>query len=155
MATGQYAEDQWQKEMDADDWIVVPSQRGFAFGTSLPCPDCGTVGFYGPRLEEEQGTPHRHIIRKYRMCKFCGFGQEAWGYVFRDHDGDPYYCNYFACDKDVGFGWRSPWMPGNEPCPICKDDMRKADWPTKDAGHPFHAVKDEIAEILRRRRKSL
>lgn len=148
-----YTEEQWQQEMNADDWIPVPSLGGFCFGTSIPCPDCGTVGFYGPRLEEEQKTPQRHIIRKYRMCKFCGFGQEAWGYVFRDHGGTPYRCNYFACDKCPGDGWRPPWMPGNERCPNenCKAEMRQRDWPTRDALHRYHTFEHEIAEVLRRR----
>lgn len=64
-----------------DDWQV-----NYAAGVKLTCPDCGW------RDPEQSLLNHYNVyslpradgsIRRYRMCKKCGFGQEA--------DGSPAY----------------------------------------------------------------
>ena len=136
-----YTEQQWQHEMDAGGWIGP-----YFLGTTIPCPDCGSFGFYGPR--QEPPPPAMPITRKYRACKFCGFWQEAMGQVLIDHGPEPYRCNHFSCDKCGAYGWRSPWNKGNEVCPNCKVDMSRVKWPTEDSSHPFHAIRERIVQAL-------
>jgi hypothetical protein len=55
---------------DADwnaDYLAIFAKRTPA----PPCPGCGRTGFYGPRRADDD--------RRYALCKFCGFYQEAGG----------------------------------------------------------------------------
>ena len=66
---GKYTEKQWNDEMKAPGIVIQFSSGPFSFGTTLPCPHCKTIGFYGPRKSPVEGE----TTRKYRACKFCGF----------------------------------------------------------------------------------
>jgi hypothetical protein len=142
-----YTESLWEQEMKSGQGIEIlfSDGRRISFGTNLPCPDCKTVGFYGPRLIKEGET----ITRKYRACKFCGFWQEAAGAVLIDHGSKPYRCNHFYCDKCGNYGWRSPWNEGNEICP-CGAEMRRATWPVEDPQHWFNKIKQQALGTLQK-----
>ena len=74
-----------------DDWQV-----DYAAGMKLTCPDCGwrdpeqsLLSYYNVySLQQSDGS-----IRRYRLCKKCGFGQEA--------DGTPAYRCWHSHHKCV------------------------------------------------------
>jgi hypothetical protein len=144
---GRYTEAQWEKEMEfgRPANIALPGGRVFAFGTTLPCPHCGTVGFYGPRISGEGPT-----LRKYRACKFCGFWQEASGELYEKYGGAAYRCRMVHCGNCGTYDWRLPWGDDLGTCNICKNPhLVKAPWPTENPDHPFHALAAQIKKSLR------
>jgi hypothetical protein len=141
----EYTERQWEEEMKAP-LILLPSGQVFPFGRALPCPQCKTIGFYGPRHSPSEGE----IIRKYRACKFCGFWQEASGEVFDQKGGEPYRCIAVYCEKcRNNYDWRVPWAfePGG--CQKCHAELKRTVWASDDPKHPFRTLKDQIVSLLR------
>lgn len=130
-------ESQWAQEMKAEP-IVFQNQNGqFGLGKSIPCPNCKTVGFYGPRVSPALEAP----TRKYRACKFCGFWQEVWGDGYDKRGGKPYRCIHLTCKNE---NCRTPnWTAANEgkSCDMCHSSTIVSKWATDDSSHPFHKLK--------------
>ena len=141
----EYTEDQWLEEMKAQPIIFQYPGGQFAFGTTLPCPACQTVGFYGPRIYPGQGEP----TRKYRACKFCGFWQEAWGELRNEPfpGAKPYRCTMVRCETCNSYDWRFPdgFKPGT--CPTCNVEMTRTAWPSEDPQHPYNQLKEQIRSL--------
>lgn len=131
-----YTEKQWENEMKAPPVVLfLPHENvTIILGTTLPCPNCKTVGFYGARR-----NPEKEITRKYRACKFCGFWQEAWGEVYNKRGGKPYRCRAVYCEKcrtlDT-YLWHLPWA-GLGCCPKCSAESKETDWASDNPNHPF------------------
>ena len=131
----QYTEKDWEDEMKSNFFCGKHLPLG---SCSLLCPQCKTLGFYGPRGSSSSG-------RKYRACKFCGFWQEAWGNFFNEHGGGPYRCIAVYCDKCGYFDWQDPWAEGGfKHCPKCGAEMKKIDWASDDPKHHFHKIKEQM-----------
>jgi len=133
-------EAQWDEENARANTLPFVTWLGVTSST-LPCPDCGSVGFYSPFLIEEP-------FRKYRGCKFCGFWQECAGYYKEKVGGEPYRCNMFTCIVCGGYDWKVP--ADLHPKCKCGREYQKVPWPPQDSRHVFHRVKADIAEALSR-----
>ena len=143
----EYTEEVWLEEVQTPEIVLKFPGGDFAFGTILPCPDCHTVGFYGARLERRQDGD-----RKYRACKFCGFWQEASGYLRNEPfpGAQPYRCIMVRCDSCRLYDWRFPegFKPGT--CPTCRVEMVRTPWPTEDHQHSFNKLREDIKRLLKR-----
>jgi len=150
-----YNEKQWEEEMKSPGIMIhFSSGMKFSFGSSLPCPQCETVGFYGPRISySSNGT----VERKYRACKFCGFWQEVSGGIFKERPetANPYRCIAVYCEKCgkdgeiFGFNWRLPWTDGPGCCPDCKTERRDIKWASDDLNHPYQKLKEQIIKMTK------
>lgn len=94
-----YTKEQWWEEIQKGKWCKRHNYIGGDCNLKCPNPNCGSFGWYAPRLEPyvegrlEKINPESiivngieyKIIRKYRACKRCGFWQEVWGYVSDDN----------------------------------------------------------------------
>jgi hypothetical protein len=135
----EYTEEQWFEEMKAPSIVFHFSGGPFAFGTTLRCPDCKTIGFYGARLERREND----VDRKYRVCKFRGFAEELTGYAYEDSGGKPYRLIMLHCTTCGTYNWKVPW--GAFPN-CCGRVMHEVKWPTEDPSHPFHEFKKQIVQ---------
>jgi hypothetical protein len=127
----EYRDEQWADEVMATREVVTN------FGSIIPCPDCATVGFYGPRAVEDAAGV---TVRKYRACKFCGFWQEV--------GGEPYRCSMFfhECGGRGLYDWKTS---DDYRCGFCGELVaNRVEWPARDTTHPFHEIKDQIAREL-------
>lgn len=144
----EYSEANWCEEV-AIDWsfyccnhICAQNRMG---SCNLPCLSCGAVGFYGPRIEIDESS--KEIKRKYRACKFCGWFQEAFGSVLRDHGGKPWRCRMVYCEACKIFDWKSPWADiGNHGC---GNPFKVINWPVdvKEEEHHFWERRKAIKDI--------
>ena len=121
----------------------------FSSGCTLSCPQCQSVGFYGPKLTVDNSGK---ATRKYRACKFCGFWQEAWGTVFNERGGDPYRCIIVGCVRcpengRISYDWQVPWAYEPQSCSVCHTTMEKTRWASDDLGHPFHKLKEQMEKL--------
>ena len=123
-----YGEDEWQQEMD-----FVQVHGGFQLGSTIRCPVCSALGFYGPRLEKRRDD----VDRRYRACKFCGFWQEVTGYVHREKGGTPYRCIMVSCARCGSYDWKVPWDIQDKLCGRCGTAMLEVKWPNEEPTHPF------------------
>ena len=100
------------------------------------CPSCGRTGFYGPRQDEKK-------TRRYRLCKFCGFGQdvgkEPVSYLATVHR-----CKQWLYIAGAPYIW---WVPPGEDsytCPYCHGTVNVATGvvptPYRDRSHPWWNV---------------
>ncbi|HKI95031.1 MAG TPA: hypothetical protein VJ992_07045 [Gemmatimonadales bacterium] len=100
-----------------------------------PCPKCGWMGFYGPRVSTD-GV-------RFRECRLCGFYQ---GIGEAPAVAQPI---VHACDAWPEIA-RAPyiwWVPPGQArfrCPFCDTDIDTADHrvpiPASDANHPWWRV---------------
>lgn len=130
---------------------VLPAEEGVAYTLAAwddecftvfaegrdpaPCPACGRVGFYGPRVGGEG-------VRA-RACRFCGF------YQLVDHPPNRARAAAHRCAAwpDVA---RAPYIwwlpPGSDTyhCPFCNQDVTWAESqiapPSEDPAHPWWKV---------------
>jgi len=123
--------------------LKLSNGSSFAFGRNLPCPQCKTIGFYGPRKD-----PIDNPTRKYRACKFCGFWQDIWGKNIEKTGGKPYQCIMVICKNCQTYDWRADWAFYLGSCPKCHATMEKAQWPSKNPNHPYCKIRDEIIKFL-------
>src|SRR5262245_28286299 len=125
----EYSENQWTKET-----------RLVSLGRCLRCPDCKTLGFYGPRTNGQR--------RRYRALKFCGFWQEAGGCVSLERGGEAYRCVHVYCDKCGTYDWRFPWQRDWGSCTgDCGNaNLRQIKWAAEDPAHPFNEMKRRIEQ---------
>ena len=140
---GEYTEDQWFAEMQAPGIVIsLPNGSSWSFGTILPCPQCKTVGFYGPRKYPLEGE----VKRKYRACKFCGFWQEAWGFVYDRRGGDHYRCIALRCTNKNCNAFNYTENNLNKLCENkkCKSKTKISKWPSDDPNHEFQEYKESI-----------
>ena len=136
----EYTEKHWEDEMNSNYFC---GRHPAAGSCTIPCPRCGTHGFYGPRGSSSDG-------RKYRACKFCGFWQEAWGSVYNEKGGKPYRCVAVYCDKcqiSDTYDWHLPWTRGFGNCPKCHNEMKKTKWAIDNLNHPFYKLKEQILRV--------
>lgn len=132
-----YTEKQWTEEMALSSPLS-------SLGSCLRCPNCKTLGFYGPRVVQNNKG---EITRKYKACKFCGFWQEAWGDVYNERGGEAYRCITVLCDKCGAYDWRVPWSKQLGNCINCGNaNIKQAEWASNDQNHPFHKLKEKIIE---------
>ena len=145
-----YTKEQWCDEMQYNfrpDAFCDKHEKVPGSLCNLPCPDCGALGYYGPKLQVagdlmeygmqpnepdfvfasfildgKQHTLKHRITRKYRCCKWCGLLQEAWGRVL---DDDPLKGNsHKAClrrHKKCGKGIEPNWATFSPEGVSCKD----------------------------------
>ncbi len=145
-----YTEKQWEEEMKISLSSFCGGQHWPAGSCTIPCPRCGTVGFYGPRGSSSNG-------RKYRACKFCGFWQEAWGSVYDERGGKPYRCITVYCDKcqtSNTYNWHLPETQKFGYCPRCHTELKKTKWASDNSSHPFHKIKEQMDRIHQNLRNS-
>lgn len=157
MENNNYSKEQWWDEMQYHF-------RSYAFCKkhelipgalcNLPCPDCGALGYYGPKLQDvnnlksysiQPGEPdfvfasfivngeqydlkHR-IIRKYRCCKWCGLLQEAWGNILDDNPqkGNRHKSclrRHKSCGKGIEPDWAT-FYPEGVPCKDCGENIEQ------------------------------
>lgn len=138
-----YTEKRWEEELIKTAKTQCGGSHWGAGSCVIPCPECGTVGFYAPR-----GSVSSE--RKYRACKFCGFWQEAWGSVYNERGGDPYRCTTVYCDKcrtPDTYNWHLPWTQGFGNCSKCQSPLKETKWASDDLNHPFHKIKEEMDRI--------
>ena len=138
----EYTEEQWLDENRYPLIFFQLTGGPFAFGSTLPCPSCQTVGFFAPRFEPRQND----VDRKYRACKFCGFWQELTGYMHRQQGGEPYRCVMVGCTQHGAFDWKVPGDTREIRCGNCGSIMQEVKWPTDDPSHPFHELKKRIVQ---------
>jgi hypothetical protein len=141
----EYTEKDWEEECSSGKRVCELHKKTSLGTCNLPCPSCNVVGFYGPR-----GRAEENFQRKYRACKFCGFWQEAFGDVYNNRGGKPYYCKMIKCNCDDEYGkynWIEPWSSNLGHCRKCDSDYIQCEWPAKDLSHPFHKLKAEIERI--------
>lgn len=152
-----YSKEQWWDEMQYNfrpDAFCKKHEQIPGALCNLPCPDCGALGYYGPKLQDannltsysfqpdepdfvftnfildgEKHTLKHRIVRKYRCCKWCGLLQEAWGKVL---DDDPRKADkYKGClrrHKKCGKGIESAWatfFPEGVPCKDCGENVEQ------------------------------
>ena len=141
----QFTEKEWEEEMKKSYFCRKHWPTG---SCTMPCPNCKTVGFYGPRGREDESG---NVPRKYRACKFCGFWQEAFGPIYDERGGKPYRCVMVKCfhchTHDYAYDWRLPWQDDWGECEDCKSKLKQVSWPTEDPTHPFHQWKVEMIRI--------
>ena len=134
------SEAQWAEEMEARG-IVFTLSNGYSFGGSLPCPNCKTIGFYGPR----RNPPEGEIIRKYRACKFCGFWQEVWGSGYNDRGGKAFRCVALYCTTCDAYDWTLPKdVEDYKSCSTCHNQFKRIDWASDNPNHVFNEIKRQI-----------
>lgn len=99
-----------------------------------PCPACGRVGFFGPRVVG---------VSKYRACRFCGFHQEAEEAPARATP-TVHGCAEWPEIARAPYIW---WVPPGEPsytCSFCRSVVVVAEHtvkpPTEDPSHPWWRV---------------
>ena len=150
----EYTEKQWKEELEHPARCLLCNLIASFYsklrcenilinclGACLPCPDCGTVGFYAARYE-----PNKDI--KYRMCKFCGFRQEVGGKL--------HHCNMFVhenCSLLQGVSLacdvlKYDWNAGDSHKHFCGTEMIKTLRPTKNEQHPQHILREEMEKFL-------
>lgn len=137
----EYTPEQWEEEMKIGKYC------GLHFPPlgvcNLLCPSCKEVGFYGPR--EQRGSTGE-ITRKYRACKWCGFWQEAWGFVKNASDGvggEQYRCVMVRHKCGVGEIWIVPW--NNRQCDKCGQNVEEIARPIDDPR--FKEAKEKIDKM--------
>lgn len=139
-----YTEQNWEDEMRVNKFCGR-HHSWFSSGCMLSCPQCQSIGFYGPKLTADEAGK---ITRKYRACKFCGFWQEAWGNVFDERGGGPYRCIAVFCDKcQNNYDWRAPWAYEPGGCQNCHIELKKTNWASDDPNHFFHKLKAEMDKL--------
>lgn len=145
LSIGPYTVDAWQDEMRRLTWCG--KHKDPLGDCRMPCPRCGTVGFYAPR---GVWSDDPDAGRKYRACKFCGLWQEAAGEVFDGpQGGGAYRCVMVLCPTCCAFGWRSPWKDFGT-CEVCDQfEPILVEWPTDNRRHPFHFLRDHLAQLHR------
>lgn len=136
-----YTEEQWAEDVNLNEFCGL-HKNWFSSGCTIPCPNCKTVGFYGPKQDPEENP-----TRKYRACKFCGFWQEAWGNYIDKIGEAPYRCIAVRCEKCQVYDWRAPLDFYLGSCPNCKEQMTKIEWASDDPNHAFHKKKEEMDAI--------
>ncbi len=136
----EYTEKHWEDEKNSNVFCGRHAPLG---GCSLPCPQCKTLGFYGPRASKNS---EGKITRKYRACKFCGFWQEAWGDVRNKNKigGKPYRCIAVFCETCKRYDWQVPWASELKSCSTCLKKMKEIKWASDDPHHPFHTLEEQI-----------
>jgi hypothetical protein len=118
----------------ASDW----DQDAFAMFAEgrdpRPCPACGRIGFYGPRVAG---------VIKHRSCRFCGFYQEADGTPARAQP-TAHGCSDWPEIARAPYVW---WLAPGETqftCPFCKGpvsaDEHLVTSPSDDPRHPWWKV---------------
>lgn len=146
----EYTETNWQEDLDnAIDTIKLPDGRVAQLGlgtANLPCPNCNTLGFYGPRIYPK---PPAEPNRKYRACKFCGLWQDVSGYPGTKKEGKLFYCIPIRCSNPACKTFQYTESNLSKPCEkecggICKEDK----WPVDDPDHEWHKDKKQIYELL-------
>ena len=131
----EYTEKQWGEEMKISSSSFCGGNHWPAGSCTIPCPQCGVAGFYGPRIDSDS--------KKYRACKFCGWWQEGRG-AGRKGSVQPYRCTHFYCDQCKEYGWT---MTDNPVYCSKHHEMRKIDWASDDPKHPFHKIKEQMDKI--------
>jgi hypothetical protein len=101
-----------------------------------PCPACGRVGFYGPRVAGPTGV-------RLRACRFCGFYQVAGGPPARAHP-TAHGCPDWPEIARARYVW---WAAPDETsylCPFCQETVQVGDHatgvPSEDPNHPWWRV---------------
>lgn len=139
----EYTEKEWGEEWDT--LLAEPCRHSNLGSCWMACLSCKTVGFFGPRIIQNQMG---EITRKYRACKFCGFWQEAFGGVYDERGGTPYRCKMLFCPDCKVYNWKVPWAEGLGHCDNCKkENVKEVAWPSDDPNHPFNVAKNQLAEI--------
>jgi len=139
-----YSIDQWEKD-DKNNQFCYKHQNWFYSGCNLECPRCHSLGFYGPK--KSVGS-NGEIDRKYRACKFCGFWQDVWGYVFNDRGDKHYYCAQVYCSKCGGLlDWTVPWVKELGNCEKCGNPLQRAKCAIDDPNHIYHKFKEFMDKL--------
>ena len=141
----EYTEKQWEEEMNLNK-LCGQHPNWSSSGCSLGCPQCKSIGFYGPKVTKNEAG---EITRKYRACKFCGFWQEAWGKNKDERGGEPYRCVIISCDKCQIYDWQAPWAYEPKSCEKCHAEMQVTEWASDNPSHPFHKLKEQILRAHR------
>lgn len=132
-----YTEQQWAEEIEASGVAIkIPGFPLFEYGTTLPCPKCKTVGFYGARIAGSEG----YNPRKYRACKFCGLWQEASGEARNRLGTKAYRCIAIYCPNGHIYDWRMPEIKDFGNCPVCQTKLEITDWASDNPNHPFRYI---------------
>jgi len=130
---------------------VLPAQEGVAYTQAAwddeaftlfaegrdpaPCPSCGRVGFYGPRVGGDG-------VRS-RACRFCGFYQAVDSPPTRGQAA-AHRCATWPEIARAPYLWWLP--PGSESyhCPFCDEQVTlaesRATAPSDDPSHPWWKV---------------
>jgi len=99
-----------------------------------PCPVCGRVGFYGPRVVG---------VMKVRACRFCGLYQEAEGAVMRATP-TVHACAEWPEIARAPYIWWVPPGDASYTCSFCRNVVKAADClvtpPSEDPKHPWWRV---------------
>ena len=143
-----YTEQNWEDDMRINKFCGEHA-NWFSSGCTLPCPQCRSVGFYGPKVTADDSGK---ITRKYRACKFCGFWQEAWGNVFNERGGESYRCIIVRCNNcaekgGFSYDWQTPWAYEPQSWSVCHTTMEQAQWASDDPNHSFHQLKEQMDEL--------
>jgi hypothetical protein len=136
-------EKEWEKEMQSNKFCGKHN-NWFHSGCFLACPQCKSLGFYGPKLTKNDAG---EIVRKYRACKFCGFWQEVRGKVKDARGCEPYRCIHVYCDKCGTYDWQEPWLSKLRSCQKCSNETKKIEWAIDDPNHHFHSLKKIMDKI--------
>ena len=120
------------------DWTAEISER--ERGGPYPCPACQRRGFYGPRSDESG--------RRYRLCNFCGFMQNA-GEAYIDMRPCIHNCGKVSTIAGAPYvTWVRPEQTSYL-CEFCGENTDLADSldssPALDQHHPWWAVPQEFS----------
>lgn len=132
-----FSEAEWKKEMDQVSFCGK-HPNWFYSTCTISCPNCHSLGFYGPKMTVNEA---KEIIRKYRACKFCGFWQEV-------DDGEPYRCIALYCGSCGAYDWTTP--KGEEDyksCGQCSSKNVKIDWASDNPEHAFWKLKKQMDDL--------
>lgn len=132
----QYAENHWEEEMRLNKFCGK-HPNWFYSGCTIPCPNCKSVGFYGPKVTENDAG---EVIRRYRACKFCGFWQEADG-------SDPYRCIALYCRACDSYDWTAPKDEKDYKSCKCGSRYKRIEWALDDQNHKFHICKKRMDNL--------
>ncbi|HEX9632774.1 MAG TPA: hypothetical protein VGA02_09940 [Gemmatimonadales bacterium] len=99
-----------------------------------PCPVCGRVGFFGPRVVG---------VMKVRACRFCGLYQEAEGPPLRATP-TVHACAEWPEIARAPYIWWVPPGDASYTCSFCRTVVKAADClvtpPSEDSKHPWWRV---------------
>ncbi len=128
---------QWEEDMRLNKFCGK-HPNWFYSGCTIPCPNCHSIGFYGPKVTTNNVG---EIIRRYRACKFCGFWQETDG-------TKPYRCIALYCGTCGSYDWTAPKEEEDyKNCPKCKSKYTKIEWASDNPNHAFHNLKKQMDQL--------
>jgi len=132
-----YTESQWEEDMRLNKFCSK-HPNWFYSGCTIPCPNCQSLGFYGPKVTVNETTGE--IIRRYRGCKFCGFWQDVG-------KGKSYWCIALYCSSCDSYDWTAPKEEQDYKSCKCRAQYKKINWASDDPNHVFHKLKEMMDKI--------